>query len=177
VLGDPASARVTIGAADGSAVRFETPVVEEAGFTAAWVDDARRQLEVRCEGRGRVGGHLFSITLPGDHPRVKNALVPVSATLVARLEFPDGDRVDRRRRHARATRRVASASATRRRAADHPGAVVTPAAAAPRRRRRWSIDGAAARGRRVALPAQTRARRWSAASTSRCPGPTPPCTP
>jgi hypothetical protein len=42
---------VTIGVADGSAVRFETPVVEEAGFTAAWVDDARRQLEVRCEGR------------------------------------------------------------------------------------------------------------------------------
>jgi hypothetical protein len=164
VLGDPASARVTIGVADGSAVRFETPVVEEPGFTAAWVDDARRQLEVRCEGRGRVGGHLFSITLPGDHPRVKNALVPVSATLVARLEFPDGDRVDfgdvERTRGATRRVRVRQRGKTPL-AADHPEAAVVlagSAAGAAPAATRWSIDET---GRawtlEVALPAQARA--------------------
>lgn len=94
VLGDAASVRVKIGVADGSAVHFEEPRVDEPGFSAAWIDTGHRELEVRFDGRSRIGGHLFSVALPGDHPRVKQALVPVAATVGARLEFPDGDRID-----------------------------------------------------------------------------------
>src|SRR5262249_6545334 len=41
VLGDAASATVTLSVADGSAVRFEAPLVEEAGFGATWIDAGR----------------------------------------------------------------------------------------------------------------------------------------
>jgi len=163
VLGDAARVRVKVAVADGSAVRFDEPRVDEPGFSAAWLDAGRRELEVRFDGRARIGSHLFSIALPGDHPRVKQALVPVAATVGARLDFPDGDRVEfgdvgrtlGATRRLRVLRRGAAPLA-----AAHPEAAVVltgSAAKAVAPELRWTIDEA---GRawtlEVALPAQAR---------------------
>lgn len=97
VLGEPATQQVAIAIADGSAVRFSAPKVDEPGFTAESVappGGAAAAVAVRFDGKARVGTHLFHVVLPSDHPRVAQALIPVEATVRGRLDFPDGDRID-----------------------------------------------------------------------------------
>jgi hypothetical protein len=164
VLGDAASRTVAMTVTDGSPVRFDAPVCDEPGFAAAWLDDAHRQLEVRSDGRARLGTHLFSIALPGDHARVKSALVPVSATVLARLDFPDGDRVEfgdvERTRGATKTVRVHQRGrAPLAGVPPQAAAILTGSAAAAKvPALRWTVDEA---GRawtlEVALPPQEKA--------------------
>jgi len=97
VLGEPATQQVQIAVADGAAVRFGAPQLDEPGFTAALVATSTAEppvVEVRFDNRAKVGTHLFHVVVPGDHSRVAQARVPVEATVRARLDFPEGDRVD-----------------------------------------------------------------------------------
>jgi len=130
VLGEAATQQVAVAIADGSAVRFLAPKVEEPGFSAELTPPppgAAAAVAIRFDGKAKVGTHLFHVVLPGDHPRVAQALVPVEATILGRLDFPEGDRVDfgevAAARGATVTRRVRGRGGSAL-ALDHPAAKV-----------------------------------------------------
>lgn len=136
VLGEPAAQTIAVALADGGAVRFGAPKVDEPGFTAepaAAPADAAAAVVIRCDGKARLGTHLFHVVLPSDHPRVAQALIPVEATVHARLDFPEGDRVDfgeiAAARGATLTRRVVRRGAAPL-ALDHPDAKIVRAGSA-----------------------------------------------
>jgi uncharacterized protein DUF1573 len=130
VLGEAATQQVAVAVADGSAVHFVAPKVEEPGFAAGLATTpagAAAAVAIRFDGKAKVGTHLFHVVLPGDHPRVAQALIPVEATILGRLDFPEGDRVDfgevAAARGASVTRRVRGRGSSAL-ALDHPAAKV-----------------------------------------------------
>lgn len=136
VLGEPATRQVAIAVADGSTVHFGAPHLDEPGFAAETVappPGAAAAVVIRFDGKARVGTHLFHVVLPGDHPRVAQALIPVEAMIFGRLEFPEGDRVDfgevAAARGATLTRRVRCRGSSAL-ALDHPAAKVIQGGAA-----------------------------------------------
>jgi hypothetical protein len=153
VLGEPAAQRVEVAVVDGSEVHFGAPpTTNEPGFSAVLIAappaDRKTLVEVRFDGRASVGTHLFHVVLPGDHPRVAQARIPVEATVRSRLDFPEGDRVDfgqvARTRGARVARRIRHRGATPL-ALDHPEAKVAlsgSAAASGRVELRWTTETA-----------------------------------
>lgn len=152
VVGEPATQRVTIAVADGSAPHFRAPQSPQTGFTATLVapeatttnGGAAAIVELAFDGHAQVGSYLFHVVVPGDHPRVAEARVPVEAVVHGRLDLPDGELVDFGTVAAAAGSRVTKRVRLRGRA---PLAAATPTAtvhlgpsAAAAIAATWSID-------------------------------------